>query len=213
MEKQYIQIVCENTAIAEMIYDLWTTLTKATTLLLITIFFYFLISTIRTIKAKKVSYILEDGILPISLPKFILSLYLVILAKITIIPSMSFFPENDINPESSIVVWVGLGLSSVNLVPFRSIISVFNHGFLYGSYNTIGNLLMLSPLTFLLLASKKANPKKAFIAGICCAFIIEFIQIFETRSVDIDDLLLNIGGAGIGCILFSVLKKYLCPKS
>lgn len=213
MEKQYIQIVCENTAIAEMIYNLWTALTKTTFLLLITIFLYFLISTIKTIKAKKFSYILEDGILPISLPKFIFSLYLVILAKITILPSMSFFPENDINPETIIVVWVGLGLSSVNLIPFKSIISVFNHGFLYGLYNTIGNLLMLSPLTFLLLASKKANPKKAFIVGTCCAFIIEFIQIFETRSVDIDDLLLNIGGAGIGCILFSVLKKHLTPKS
>ncbi len=90
MEKQYIQIVCENTAIAEMIYNLWTTLTKTTSLLLITIFLYFLISTIKTIKAKKFSYILEEGILSISLPKFILSLYLVILAKITILPSMPF---------------------------------------------------------------------------------------------------------------------------
>lgn len=160
MENQYIQIVCENTAIAEMIYNLWTTLTKTTSLLLITIFLYFLISTVKTIKAKKVSYILEEGILPISLPKFILYLYLVILAKITIIPSMSFFPGNDIDPESSIVVWVGFGLSSVNLVPFRSIISVFNHVFFTDYIKPSEICLCYLPSHFFCWPQKKRIPRK-----------------------------------------------------
>lgn len=68
--------------------------------------------------------------------------------------------------------------------------------------------VMLSPFGFFLpMVFKKFNARRTMILGVFVTLFIEFLQFFEMRSVDIDDIFLNIIGVLIGYFLFFILKK------
>lgn len=109
----------------------------------------------------------------------------------------------------------------VNLVPFRSIYEVYILGFLNGYVNTyymllnlVGNVCALMPLALFLPLFFRSQRKWYFFLPTVILFVvlIEALQfIFMVGSCDIDDLILNAGGAVLLYFLLrlSPLRKLL----
>jgi len=92
------------------------------------------------------------------------------------------------------------------LIPFKSIIEIFNNGNLYSIIiNIFGNLLIFMPLEYFLIELFKLN--KFSVNSIISFFIILIIEIFQlifkVGVFDIDDLII----CTLGMILFYILYK------
>ena len=104
-------------------------------------------------------------------------------------------------------ITTGIG---INLVPFRSIRAYFVHygldGFLI---NFVGNIIMFVPWGFGLTLLWKKNQRIWIIAlySLGLTVMIETIQLFIGRSVDVDDLILNFAGGCLGAGVCHVLRK------
>lgn len=98
----------------------------------------------------------------------------------------------------------------INLVPFRSIQSYFIHygldGFLV---NFVGNIVMFMPWGFGLTLLWKKNQKlwRVVLYSLGLTLVIETVQLFIGRSVDVDDLILNFAGSCLGAGICAVLRK------
>lgn len=100
---------------------------------------------------------------------------------------------------------------SLNLIPFKTVF-IFVKGFFDGSIrkdvalvNLLGNLFAFVPLAFFLpLLFKKLKSFKRFIITVMLIVAaVEFIQLLMlTGSFDVDDFILNVGGAALGYKLF-----------
>ncbi|WP_429666616.1 VanZ family protein [Bacillus gobiensis] len=102
-------------------------------------------------------------------------------------------------------------------MPLYSIIGILNTGFESIILTQLGgNLILLFPLGCLMpLLSKFNTLKKILLLGFLVALLIELLQFgisqligITYRSVDIDDILLNTLGAGMGYTAY----KYLYLK-
>ena len=98
-----------------------------------------------------------------------------------------------------------INYGGVNLIPFKE---MFRYEF--GSYkfmkNIIGNILLFIPYGFF--SSYYLNNKKTGTNVMLCliaTFCIESIQYYIGRVFDIDDIILNVLGGFIGCILYVAL--------
>ena len=101
----------------------------------------------------------------------------------------------------------------VNLVPFRSIYHVYIKGFLrgyvsayYTLLNLLGNILALAPLAFFLpyFFPSQAKWYRFLPTAMLWVLLIEALQFcFMIGSCDVDDLILNAGGA---FLFFLILK-------
>ncbi|MCM3758223.1 VanZ family protein [Sporosarcina aquimarina] len=121
-----------------------------------------------------------------------------------------------------------VNLERINLIPFKTI---FND--LFGTVvapvtvmQTFGNLFLLLPLAFSLLALNIViKKKKVVVIVFFTTLFIETFQLVENlsisgylyseggiRAVDIDDLILNMLGGLIGIFLFRVYQKVLMKK-
>lgn len=99
----------------------------------------------------------------------------------------------------------------INLVPFRSIGSYFQH-YGYGELflvNFLGNIVMFMPWGFglVLLWKRKQHVRSVLLHALGLTVIIEFGQLFIGRSVDVDDLILNFLGSCLGAGLYFLLKR------
>lgn len=98
----------------------------------------------------------------------------------------------------------------INMVPFRSIHSYFTH-YSFDAFlvNFIGNIVMFMPWGFGLTLLWKKNQKlwKVVLYSMGLTVLIETIQLFIGRSVDIDDLILNFVGSCLGAAICTVLRK------
>ena len=100
--------------------------------------------------------------------------------------------------------------AGINLVPFRSIRAYFIHygldGFLV---NFVGNIVMFVPWGFGLTLLWKKNQKIWIIAlySLGLTVLIETVQLFIGRSVDVDDLILNFAGSCLGAGVCHILRK------
>lgn len=112
------------------------------------------------------------------------------------------------------------GYISVNLVPvlftLKKVLNITNnpdfHNFMliYWIVNIFGNMFLLLPFGLLLpmLWNKFKDFKKIVLLGFCFSLNIETIQLLSGlvgnrgRTFDVDDILLNTIGAGLGFILF-----------
>lgn len=89
--------------------------------------------------------------------------------------------------------------NSLNLVPFKTILQYFSKGTLNQfAVNIIGNLVCLMPLGILLpLNFEKQRRTGNFL--LTCVLIVSAVEILQfatlSGSCDIDDLILNVGGA------------------
>ena len=92
-----------------------------------------------------------------------------------------------------------------NLIPFSS----------EGIKTYILNVLMLMPLGFLLpfIWKEFRNFGKVCLAGLGFSLLIEFFQIFNLRTSDIDDLLMNTLGACAGYLIWILYCRLLDVRS
>lgn len=81
--------------------------------------------------------------------------------------------------------------------------------------NLLGNIILLSPLAVLvpILSKKFRSLKSVVILCFCTSCFIEFLQyvslfVGNSRSVDIDDVILNTLGAFIGFGIFKILNRF-----
>lgn len=97
----------------------------------------------------------------------------------------------------------------INIIPFKivydSIIELKNGNISYLIISFIGNIIIFIPYGLLLKTIYKLNDKKTILIGFLTTFLIEFIQIFQDRWVDIDDIILNTLGVLIGIFIFRKL--------
>jgi glycopeptide antibiotics resistance protein len=107
---------------------------------------------------------------------------------------------------------------NVNLVPFHTIrlyLYVFrdsdlSHLIPHAIVNLVGNVVMFIPLG-VFLCSEFSNRGKGFkvllttIAVICLVELMQLVTL--AGSCDVDDLLLNLTGSMLGCIMYCVFSK------
>ena len=101
---------------------------------------------------------------------------------------------------------------AVNLVPGRTIRAFWQRGSQTQQLvNLAGNVAVFLPLGFLppLLWRRWRHwwTALALSGGVSC--LIEFLQLFLGRSVDVDDVLLNVLGGFLGYLLFCLLPQKL----
>lgn len=117
------------------------------------------------------------------------------------------------NNRSSELINQGIMSKNNNLIPFHSIRELLNSrlGLKFWLYNITGNFLMLTPLSILLplISNKFREFKNIFLVLIFIPLIIETSQyLLKLGSFDIDDIILNIGGALILFLIANYTKLY-----
>ncbi len=100
----------------------------------------------------------------------------------------------------------------INLIPFYTIRTFFRHTprsvFLV---NIVGNLVMFIPWGFglVLLWQKNRRLWRLVLLALMLTVLIETVQLFIGRHVDVDDLMLNFAGTLLGAGLWAVLRRLL----
>jgi glycopeptide antibiotics resistance protein len=102
--------------------------------------------------------------------------------------------------------------NQINLVPFKTIANFIggDGGFFVAFYNISANVLLFVPfgITVILLCKNKPSEFLMIVVPVVVIIIIEGVQHLTRRgSMDVDDLILNILGVGIGYLLSSIVKK------
>ncbi|TCM96208.1 VanZ like protein [Paenibacillus sp. BK033] len=100
-----------------------------------------------------------------------------------------------------------------NLVPFHTIKSLIYHRHAYNAdawmKNLFGNIVLFIPLgvCFPLLSRRLFHAARSLAAIILTLFLVEAIQLVtRVGSFDIDDIILNTFGAGIGLV---IIKQFM----
>lgn len=103
--------------------------------------------------------------------------------------------------------------NSINMIPFATIFKYISN-FFAGTINKrivvtniLGNIIAFAPFAFFLpLLFKKVNSFKRFLLAMLCIVItVELLQLaLLVGSCDIDDLILNVGGACISYGIFHI---------
>lgn len=99
---------------------------------------------------------------------------------------------------------------AINLVPFKTIRNYHRYSTGLGAWlNLWGNILLFFPFGagLTLFWHRFASPLKVLLLGSCSSALIEGMQFFIGRSVDIDDLLLNALGALLGSLTIRILLR------
>lgn len=80
----------------------------------------------------------------------------------------------------------------------------------WGLYMLLANTLIFLPVGFFPNLLWR-NPRwwKGLLTGFCVSFAVEFLQLFASRSTDIDDLILNSLGAFVGGLVPLILGKLM----
>lgn len=106
-------------------------------------------------------------------------------------------------------------INSFNLIPFKSIIEIFNNGNIYSIIiNIFGNLLIFMPLEYFIIELFKVNK---FLYNLVLSFsiilIIEIMQyIFKVGVLDIDDLILCTLGMMLFYMIYNKIKEKFYVK-
>lgn len=131
------------------------------------------------------------------------SINVLFIVSILFIIRLTMFPES--------LLGIGEGKGGVNLVPFFTIGDLlFHHSFSDFILNNIGNIILFLPFGFFLpMRCRKINKlSKSLLVGMAFSVSIEIVQLFmPNRWTDIDDVLLNTLGTGIGYSLFKMLNR------
>ena len=128
---------------------------------------------------------------------FTLAIYLTIIFSVTVSPVYGF----------SFKI---LKFDKVNLIPFQVIKTIYSN-----PLNFFGNIIMFIPFGCLLVLLSKKYQKiyVTILAGANLSSQIEVLQLFGSRSTDIDDIILNTFGTICGYCIGIILKKKNRRKS
>ena len=177
---------------------LQSTLLRAVLLALICLLFYLwgVLYAGRTQKKSILKYLML----------FFFALYLYLLLNITLI-------DKGLGRQDRLVTREEYLKNYLNLIPFRSIYEVYIVGFIKGYVNAyymllnlLGNICVLMPLSYFLPLFFRRLKKwyLFFVASLLCTVTLELLQFWwMVGSCDIDDILLNVGGA---MLFYGILK-------
>ena len=101
-------------------------------------------------------------------------------------------------------------VESYNLIPFKSIIEIFNNSSTYSIIiNILGNLLVFMPLEYFIIEVFKVNKLLInFVLSFTIILLLELAQfIFKVGVFDIDDLILCTFGMMMFYIVYNNIKK------
>ena len=84
-------------------------------------------------------------------------------------------------------------------------------GMITGPIDTILNVILFVPLGFFLplLYKKYHNIKAIALTGLLLSLAVEFVQMFDWGSSDINDLMTNTAGACVGFLIYCLLSRIL----
>lgn len=142
---------------------------------------------------------------------FVFCVYILCIILLTILPPRHFQPDNFRIDWSSIKSIIN---SSVNLIPFATISRYLRIiSWNVAINNLIGNVLLFLPFGILLPSIWEKMRKWSIIAitTLLISVTIEVMQLFLGRRTDIDDVILNVSGAMLGYIMYSMSVKILLP--
>jgi len=135
------------------------------------------------------------------------------LINILFLGSILFIADLTMLPDASLDI--GIGSGGINIIPFHTIKDLLsNHSLGKFIVNNIGNIILFIPFGFLLpIKFKNVNRMaKSVFVGMAFSIVIEIIQLWmPNRWTDIDDVILNTLGTGIGYSLFRWLEKVYKP--
>lgn len=133
-------------------------------------------------------------------------IFFVFFSYVLILIGITFFPV-PIDPELIKIYRLSENEIHQNWVPLSTISSISNN--LNSFLNLIGNVLLFSPFSFLLLILNRRLSVKVIPIGILVILIIEISQLlssylygFTYRIFDVDDIILNTISLLIGVVLF-----------
>lgn len=101
----------------------------------------------------------------------------------------------------------------LNLIPLIETINMFTSNFMglgNSLYNVVGNILLFVPLGFFIpfLFKKGEDLKNILMYGFIGSLAVEVIQYFTAINItDIDDIIFNTLGAGLGFLCYKVFKS------
>lgn len=156
--------------------------------------------------------------------EFLLSLFAAYIAFLVIMlfTPNSYIANSGINLTNENFDFVGnfkdrinSGAWGVNFVPFRTMKNYIKYsGFLHTLTNIFGNILIFIPYGILVaeIFPKFRKLSKIILLSFATSFFVEFIQFFIGRSVDIDDLILNVFGSIIGYLIWKKVLRYKFAK-
>ncbi len=101
-------------------------------------------------------------------------------------------------------------IRQINLVPFRTIISILRSGSAHSIWiDLVGNFMVFMPLEFFLIELFRLNkPFVNYLAAFAMVLLIELLQYsFGLGMADVDDVILNLAGMILFRILYSEIKK------
>ncbi len=99
----------------------------------------------------------------------------------------------------------------INIIPFKTISNYIKYSSSFSIFiNICGNILIFIPLGFLIpMIDNSKSFFKILLISFSTSIFIEFIQFFIGRSVDIDDVILNVLGGIIGYIFYKFISFVL----
>lgn len=128
---------------------------------------------------------------------------ILLLGSILFIIYLTIFPES--------LLGTGITPGGINFIPFHTIGDLlFHQSFRDFIINNIGNIILFVPFGCVLpfKFSNINSLQKGCLIGMSLSIIIEFVQLFmPNRWTDVDDVILNTLGTGIGYCLFKLLSK------
>lgn len=101
-----------------------------------------------------------------------------------------------------------------NLIPFREI-ARYTFGSRLFLKNVLGNVFMFFPYGFFICYFlKEERPLPVLLLVLITSITIEMTQLMIGRVFDIDDIILNVVGGLLGCLLYCIFSRIgdLCPK-
>lgn len=142
-------------------------------------------------------------------------IYLIFVFSVTVFPDISpsfnfYYPGGGFGPHN-------IQNEYINLIPgniflhFKSSFKYYGGAALWISL--LGNILLFVPLGFLFSYLFTNRFRINLLVGAGISLAIELFQLFLPRSTDIDDLLSNVLGMLIGCLIFYLTKKIASQNS
>lgn len=108
------------------------------------------------------------------------------------------------------------GNGDINLIPFQTISHfLFDTEYMQNwedvsELNLLANIGLFIPFGFLLpFVSRNRTLRRTLKCGVLLSLFIEIMQYFVGRSSDVDDLILNMFGVGIGWLFFWLVEEFL----
>lgn len=143
--------------------------------------------------------------------KIVFVVYILLLLKVIVFKMPLWQMKEIIDTWTGDVIWEGM--DRANFVPFKTIRMYWRYwGRGLNSFgNLVGNVVVFIPLGYLLPRIYRRAQNIFLCMGLALLFVV-LIEVFQLLSAlgsfDVDDIILNCGGALLGFIFFHICKTF-----